>query len=253
MTQANDGEPFEISSQGCLLRGYILRPSKSGQHPTVILSHGFSASTKETKKYALNFSEKGYVVIYYDFCMSGSGQSTGSSVGMSVLTEKTDLINVLHYSQTLEFVDKDKIIFAGCSQGGFVSALAAVECESEIEKLIMIYPALCIPDDARRGQMIDAKFDPNNVPETFKCTFLTLGARYALDVMKMDTNKEICKFKKPVLIVHGIEDKLVDIKYARSAAKDYPNCKLVEIHGDHGFNSEQSLADCKKALFEFLD
>lgn len=102
MAQEGNGEPFEISSQGCLLRGYILRPHESGKHPTVILSHGFLGSTKNTKVYATFFAEKGYAVLYYDFCMSGSGQSTGSSTCMSVLTEKTDLINVLHYFHQIE-------------------------------------------------------------------------------------------------------------------------------------------------------
>lgn len=247
------GEPFEINSQGYILKGFIIRPQKEGKLPAAIVSHGFSSNTDGTKKYAQIFSEKGYVSLYYDFCMSGSGQSTGPSTGMSVLTEKTDLINVLDYVKTLEYVDKDKIILVGCSQGGFVSALAAVEREKEVQKLIMYYPALCIPDDARRGQMINAKFDPNNVPEQFKCTFITLGKKYALDVMKMDTNKEICGYKRPVLIVHGIEDALVNISYSRSAAKGYPNCNLVEIHGDHGFSSEESFSECKKATIEFLN
>lgn len=250
---SGEGEPFEINSQGYILRGYIIRPQQSGKLPVVIVSHGFSSNTNGTKRYAQTFAEQGYVTIYYDFCMTGNGRSTGPTTGMSVLTEKADLINVIDYAKTLDYVDKDKIILAGCSQGGFVSALTAVERENDVQKLIMYYPALCIPDDARRGQMIDAKFDPNNVPEQFKCTFLTLGKRYALDVMKMDTNTEICGFKKPVLIVHGIEDALVNISYAQSAAKGYSNCKLVEIHGDHGFNSEESFNECKKATIEFLN
>ena len=36
----------------------------------------------------------------------------------------------------------------GCSQGGFVSALVAAKNNFPIEKLVLFYPALCIPDDA---------------------------------------------------------------------------------------------------------
>ena len=252
MTQQTP-QPFEIPSQGCLLRGFILLPQQTGKFPTVIVSHGFANSTRDTERFARIFVEQGFAALYYDFCMSGSGNSTGDSTKMSALTERTDVINVVKYAKTLDFVDSDRITLVGCSQGGFVSALAAVADPNEVKSLIMYFPALCIPDDARRGQMIDAKFDPNNVPETFKCLFVTLGKAYALDVMKMDTNEAICSFEKPVLIVHGKEDRLVNIDYARKAAKGYKNCKLVEITGDHGFNSPESFEDCKKATIDFLN
>lgn len=244
-------EPFEIESQGCQLRGFIVRPTKSGKFPTVIVSHGFGSCTRETKKYAQIFVDEGYAAVLFDFCMSGSGKSSGSSLGMSALTEKVDLINVLEFTKKLDFVDNDRITFVGCSQGGFVSALAAVECEDEIERLIMYYPALCIPDDARRGQMINAKFDPKNVPDTLRALFVKLSSKYVLDVIEMDPYKEICSFKKPVLIVHGIKDRLVDIKYSRRARDEYENCKLVEVNGDHGFLFS-GFSEGKQATLEYL-
>ena len=198
--------PFEIESQGCKLRGFILRPRRAGRLPAAIVSHGFGSCTRDTKKYARVFADEGYAAVCFDFCMSGSGRSSGSSLGMSVLTEKTDLLNVLDYIRTLDFVDPARITLAGCSQGGFVSALAAVERESEVEQLIMYYPALCIPDDARRGQMINAKFDPAHVPDQFRALFVKLGSRYVLDVIGMDPYREICGYQKPVLIVHGTKD-----------------------------------------------
>lgn len=242
---------FEIDSQGYKLRGFILRPQLAGKPPAVIVSHGFASCTRDTKKYAMVFVEEGYAAVCFDFCMSGSGKSTGSSLGMSVLTEKADLLNVLDYIKALDFIDPDHITLAGCSQGGFVSALAAAERESEVEQLVMYYPALCIPDDARRGQMINAKFDPAHVPEQFKALFVRLGAKYALDVQGMDPYREICGFSKPVLIVHGTEDKLVDISYSRRAAQSYPNCRLVEVKGDHGFVFS-GFSESKRATLEFL-
>ena len=242
---------FELDSQGCKLRGFILRPPQAGRLPTVIVSHGFASCTRDTKKYAMVFAEEGYAAVCFDFCMSGSGTSSGSSLGMSVLTEKTDLLHVLDYVKTLDFVDTDRITLAGCSQGGFVSALAAAEREDEIERLILYYPALCIPDDARRGQMINAKFDPAHVPERFRALFVRLSSKYVLDVIGMDPFREICGFQKPVLIVHGTKDKLVDISYSRRACESYPNCRLVEVDGNHGFIFS-GFAEGKTATLDFL-
>lgn len=243
--------PFEIDSQGCRLRGFILRPVKEGRIPAVIVSHGFGSCTRDTKKYARVFVDEGYAAICFDFCMSGSGTSSGSSLGMSVLTEKTDLLNVLDYVKTLDYVDPDHITLAGCSQGGFVSALAAVERESEVERLVMYYPALCIPNDARRGHMITARFDPGHVPEQFRALFVKLSSKYVLDVIGMDPFQEICGFQKPVLIVHGTKDRLVDISYSRRACEGYRDCRLVEVRGDHGFILS-GFAQSKRATIEYL-
>ncbi len=243
--------PFEIDSQGCRLRGFVLRPQRAGRLPAAIVSHGFGSSTRDTKKYARVFANEGFAAFCFDFCMSGSGKSTGSSLGMSVLTEKTDLLNVLDYVKGLDFVDTDHITLAGCSQGGLVSALAAAERESEVERLVLYYPALCIPDDARRGQMINARFDPDHVPERFRALFVRLGARYALDAQGLDPYREICGFSKPVLIVHGTKDKLVDIRYSRRACEGYPDCRLVEVDAGHGFLF-QGFPQSRRATVEFL-
>ena len=243
--------PFEIDSQGCKLRGFILRPQRAGRLSAAIVSHGFGSFTRDTKKYARVLSDEGYAAICIDFCMSGSGKSSGSSLVMSVLTEKTDLLNVLDYVKGLDFVDPDHIALVGCSQGGLVSALAAAEREDEVERLVLYYPALCIPDDARRGQMINAKFDPGHVPQEFRALFVRLGAKYALDAQGLDPFREICGFSKPVLIVHGTGDRLVDIRYSRRAAQSYPNCRLVEVNGDHGFIFS-GFAAGRAATVEFL-
>ena len=243
--------PFELDSQGCKLRGFILRPERADRLPAVIVSHGFGSCTRDTKKYARVFVDEGYAAVCFDFCMSGSGRSSGSSLGMSVLTEKTDLLHVLDYVKTLDFVDGNRITLAGCSQGGFVSALAAAERESEVEQLVLYYPALCIPDDARRGRMINARFDPAHVPERFRALFVRLSSKYVLDVIGMDPFREICGFQKPVLIIHGTGDKLVDISYSRRACEGYRNCRLVEVDGDHGFIFS-GFAQSKKATLDFL-
>lgn len=226
---------FAISSQGNKLRGFIMKPKGAGPYKTVIVSHGFGSNLAMSYLYARVFVKKGYCAFIYDFPAAGNGISGGDTTKMSVLTEKQDLINLVDYVRAQDFVDNDHIILAGCSQGGMVSALAAPEVEDKIERIMLYYPALCIPDDARRGVMITAHIDPDNIPETFYAINVKLGRKYAEDAQKLEPWKEICSFKKPVWIIHGKEDPLVKIRYAREAEKRYPDATLVEIHGDHGF------------------
>lgn len=246
-------KPFSIYSHGNTLRGVIIKP-KHAQLPckTAIISHGFASNMAITSPYAKTLVKAGYVAVLYDFCMSGSGVSSGNSTGMSVLTEKANLNDLLYYVRRLPFVDEKHIVLAGCSQGGLVSALCAAECNKYVKALLLYYPALCIPDDARRGHMITARFDPERIPETLYAISVKLGRKYADDAASLDPYKEICAYDKPVLIVHGIEDTLVSIAYSRKAADRYENCKLVEVHGDHGF-IRKGFKACEKATLEFLN
>lgn len=228
-------KPFSVISHRHKLRGIILNPGVTAPAKTVILSHGFASNMLITSPYAKPFLEAGYVVLMYDFCCSGSGISNGKSTDMSVLLQRDNLLDVLDYAKTLDIVDSGRITLCGCSQGGLVSALAAAERESDVQRLILYYPALCIPDDARRGSIIGTKINPENIPEKFLALYIMLGKKYVLDARSIDPYEQICRFSKPVFIVHGIEDKLVNIEYSRKARDFYPDCRLAEIHGDHGF------------------
>ena len=109
----------------------------------------------------------------------------------------------------------------GCSQGGFVSALTAAKLRDEIRKLVLFYPAFCIPDDARSGKMMWAKFDPQNIPEIVKCGPMKLGRCYIADVVNMNPFDEIKGYEGDVLIVHGTADKIVANHYTEEAKKVY--------------------------------
>ena len=229
-------ENFSCNRGTLTIRGYLLRPKDTGRMPAAIISHGFASSTRFTGKYAKRFAEAGYVTVYFDFCGSGKGKSDGASTDMSVLTEKDDLSAVLDKLRSFDFIDPSRIVLAGCSQGGLVSALLAAEREADVAKLVLYYPALCIPDDARRGSMLGGTFDPEHVPQTFRAMFVNLGAKFAIDAQQLDPFKEIRTYSKPVLICHGTADRVVNTSYAQRAADTYPNANLVLVQGgDHGF------------------
>ncbi|MCR5273398.1 MAG: alpha/beta hydrolase [Lachnospiraceae bacterium] len=243
---------FEVDSDGCKCRGKIMFPSKKKNQPVVIISHGFGGCMKDTKINAKLFAELGYVAVYFDFCRSGCRtKSTGKTTEMSVLTQKNDLIRVIDYIKEQPFCDKDRIYLLGLSQGGFVSALAAAEREDDVKELLMYYPALCIPDDVRNGRALNGVFDKDNPPETVMSLYLKLGKKFITDAAKLDPYKEICTFKKPVLIIHGTEDALVSVDYSRKAAEQYENCRLIEIHGDHGFSGD-SYAECEALTIKYM-
>lgn len=254
---------FECKRDGLTIRGTMYRP-KRDHLPIAIVCHGFMAWQDSVKHYAAFLAELGYAAFTFDFCGGSvmNGKSDGKTTEMSVLTETQDLEAVIEYVRNLSYTDPEKILLMGCSQGGFVSALVAAKNNFPIEKLVLFYPALCIPDTARAGKMMMARFDPQNVPDTFRCGLMKLGRCYAMDVMQMDAFAEIKNYAGRVCIVHGTKDKIVNVSYANRAAEAYKSTmpigmqesKRVQLHfidgGGHMFSKKHDVI-AMKLLKEF--
>ncbi len=243
-------EEFELVRDGMLLKGLYYRP-QGDPLPIAIVSHGFMANYSTTKGYAEWFAKHGYASFCFDFNGGGLfGKSDKDTTKMTIFTEVEDLKAVIAHARKLPETDENSVTLMGCSQGGVVSALTAAELQDEITRLILFYPALCIPDDARAGKMMFAKFDPDNIPEIIQCGPMKLGREYAACVQGIDLIEIIRSYGGPVLIVHGTGDDIVDYHYAERAAKAYPHAKLKLIpKGSHGFSKK----DDKTALIYVKD
>ncbi len=227
------------------IRGLYFHPQGT-KLPIAIISHGFMANYRTTDGYAKWFAERGYAAFCFDF--NGGGlmcKSDKDTTKMTIFTEEKDLKAVIEYAKSLRETDSQSVTLMGCSQGGVVSALTAADLQEQIKRLILFYPALCIPDDARAGKMMLAEFDPENIPEVFSCGPMKLGRDYAASVLKTDLISEISSYKGRVLIVHGTADRIVDYHYSEKAQEAYPRAalKLIE-NGKHGFSQK----DDKTAL-----
>lgn len=229
---------FSCQRDGLTIRGYEYRPEGTNL-PIAIVSHGFMANLMTVKHYAQHLAKMGYAAFCFDFCGGCviMGRSDGRTTDMSVLTEVRDLQTVIEYAKSLSYTDSSKILLMGCSQGGFVSALTAAKLKNEVQKLVLFYPALCIPDDARSGKMMWAKFDPQDIPKIVKCGPMKLGRCYVADVVNMNPYDEIKGYEEDILLVHGTADKIVKISYAEKAVETYesePYERSVTYHTIEG-------------------
>lgn len=257
---------FEVRRENLVIRGVSCFPDEAGKNLTpIILSHGFMSNHHIVENYAreavLRF---GFCAFSFDFCGGCEvGESDGKTTDMSVFTECDDLKAIISYVRNRKEVEPDQLILFGCSQGGLVSALTAVQCSEWVRALILFYPALCIPDDARKGHMMQAEFDPHEIPDVIPCGSVNLGKQYPESVMEMDPFKEIKGYQGPVLIVHGTKDPVVSTSYARKAYEVYkertslddspnPSSQLVLLDGaGHGFTPEYA-KQAMDAVEQFL-
>lgn len=235
-------KPFSCRRERFTVRGFEYREENSNRVP-VIMSHAFMSNQKIMKKYAQVLAEEGYVVFTYDFCGGAiRGKSDGEFSDMSIQTEADDLKAVIAYVEQLDYVEAGRLILVGASQGGFVSCLVAEEYQERIDKLLLLYPALCIPDNAREGKMLMIKFDPEHIEETMTSRPFRFSPAYPKSAINIDIFGKLENIKIPMLIIHGSADKIVDVEYAKKAiaASDNPASQLVVIEGaGHGFNKKQ--------------
>lgn len=229
---------------------YIPNGAKGQRYPTVIFSHGFSSSHRFHSRYGIAFAKAGIACYTFDFCGgSAMSKSEGKMEDMSVVTERNDLEDVFQAARTWSWVDTNNMFLCGESQGGFVSAFAGVDLQEELRGIMLLYPAFHIP-----VAMWKAFPDPSKA-EYKKEAFgsVKCGKKYVLDAQAQNTT-DICRsFYKPVLIIHGDSDRLVDVTYAYQAKKDYPNAELKIIKdADHGFFMPSQGEQAAKWMIEWV-
>lgn len=233
---------------GKSIYGVISNPNMAGKHGVAIISHGFNGTHHFGKDYFKTLNDLGYAVYTFDFpCGSIHSQSDNNTMNMSVSDEKNALKDIVAYFQKQKDVDKNRIVLIGESQGGFVSALAASELKEQVSNLVLIYPALCIPDNwnARYPRVED-------IPEVSEIWGVKLGKKFMMDIRPMKPFETIGNYKGRVLIVHGTDDKIVPIDYSKRAEQTYGDAtlKIIDKAG-HGFNpAERKLSN--QYVKEFL-
>lgn len=222
----------EIRLQGSMgeLYGELKLPGADGPVPLVILSHGFGGSHRWNRDYADALTEAGYATFNFDFCGGGpSGQSEGSMLQMSVLTEAEDLNAVIdHFLADGRF---DQIILWGESQGGFVSTYVAGTRPQDVAGLIALYPAYVLQDNCRASTP-----DPENIPDTLELMGMQIGGIYNRDAMSFDIYDVMAQYTGKTLILHGTADSIVPISYSERALEVFPDAELIRLeNADHGF------------------
>ena len=233
------------------LYGVLSRPAHAkGKMPVAIIAHGFNGTHHFGRNYFDALNKLGYQVYTFDFaCGSVNSRSDNNTMNMSILDEQSDLEAIVRYFKQQPDVDASRIVLIGESQGGLVSALTAASMPKEISRTILIFPALCIPDNwtARYPNLSD-------IPDTTRLWNVPMGRRFFTEVRDINVFKRIGKYKRPVLIVQGDKDPVVSMKDSERAVKIYKDARLHVIPGaGHGFKPkefEESIYQIVKFLTE---
>lgn len=206
-----------------------------------IIMHGFTANrnTDLLKQIADNLRDENVASVRFDF--NGHGESDGKFENMTVCNEIADAQAILEYVRTDPHV-RD-IFLVGHSQGGVVASMLAGLYPDIIKKVVLLAPAAQLKDDALKGNTQGAKYDPNHIPPLVPLVGQKLGMKvggfYLRTAQILPIYEVSARFTRPVSIIAGTNDQVVDPKYAKKYDEIYQNSKLQLIkEADHRFSGD---------------
>ena len=231
-------EELWCNRDGMNIYGVMYRPEGAGKVPVVILSHSSSLTHAAMAGYAERLAAEGYAAYCFDFCGGSSeSKSDGSTDDMTVFTEMDDLRAVINDVKRLDYVDADRVVLLGSSQGGLVSALLAETMADEVDAMVLFYPAFNIPELVRMFEGFGDFGSMGDWGSSGMGGMMTMSETYVNAIKDYDVWANIGTYPHPVCIVHGTSDIIVPISNSEKAVELYPDAVLHSIEGaNHGFN-----------------
>ena len=241
-------QEIELDNQGQRIYGIAYIPSTEDERvPLVICAHGLGGSYRTNTPYAEQLASHGIAAYCFDFRGGGGSNSDGDTTEMSVMTEVSDLEVIMEAASEWNFVDENKIVLLGTSQGGIASAIAAARHTDKVSVLVLMYPAFLV------GDAVHEQFDSlTDVPDSFRFHWITVGRPYVEDMWDYDVYEEIGNYTKKVLLMHGSADGIVPVSYSDRAAEIYDDVEYYVIDGaGHGFNGG-AFEEAVRHIFDYL-
>lgn len=210
--------------------------------PLVIICHGFTANCNGGMETSLADAvvKNGMAALRFDF--NGHGKSEGRFEDMTVLNEIEDLKCVIDWARKQPWVES--IALTGHSQGGVVVSMTAGELgDSIIKAEVLMAPAAVLRDDALRGNVMGASYDPwtyegdyVELPIMRDGENLKLGRAYWESARILPIYETARRYEGPTLIFHGTHDRVVPYTYGERFHQEIKGSELHLIEGDdHGF------------------
>lgn len=174
----------------------------------VILCHGYNSCQADLEYMAQALANEGYLALTIDFRGGGTKViSMGKTTDMSLKTEVEDVCGAVEFINRTRGGQFDKLYLYGESQGGLVSLLTAAMLGDKIAGLLLLYPALCIPDDMSKVTIPEG--------ENHHLMGMDISQKYLDEVPKFDVYEMIKNFGGSMTIAHGDNDRTVNISYSQ--------------------------------------
>ena len=219
------------------LAGTLHLPDQPSQFG-IVLGHCFTCTRHTTilRRLAKDLIEEGFIALRFDF--SGNGQSEGE------FSQSTYSKQITEMQKAVEIVASNGaawIGMAGHSMGGLISFLTASQTES-VNAVCAIGSRLTAMKATHFLSQTQREILENTgqVSFTSRGRFLTVTEDFFSDADRFELQQILQAFHKPLLMIHGDQDKIIPVREANRAREISNGSVDVEIiaGGDHMFSRE---------------
>ncbi len=234
-----------VNRKNLVLRGYLNLPTNASK--IVVMLHGFTGHRMEHNGHFRTLSrllsEQGIASIRMDY--HGNGESDGefSDFDFDYLLE--DAKDMLSFARRVDGIKEVYVL--GFSLGGAVASL--VVSDDNADKLLLWSPAGSMAEIAR------SRFNSAKKLENGNCYFsgFEMSYRFVETIEKYDMYQNTANFTKPVLIIHGENDKSVNILYGQKYNNMYVNSEFYLINETgHGYDEYEKKNELYRKSLNFL-
>lgn len=236
----------ETVSRGLTLRGFLELPEGVKKPPLLVMFHGFTGCKAE-KHFLLSRLSKevvraGVATLRFDF--GGTAESDGDFLDVTPLTEIEDGLNIISFARQLEQVDRSRISLLGFSLGGFVAANVAGRVPDQLERLILISPAVATHKKMERMYL-----------ETGSCGrgSLVVSKKFFEDGNTIDVMEVSGHYRGPVTIVQGTIDTAVPPETALRYQSNFASATLHYVEGAvHAYDTPEHFKELTELVIQAL-
>lgn len=181
------------STSGSILHAWQLTPNSEFNGISMVFFHGNAGNLIYQTSGPFAFAKRGYKVLLMDY--SGFGNSSGEATRENVLLDGQSTIEYALKSAELK---ADKYIVYGQSLGGHLVAPAAMDYQDQLDGIVIEGAFSSHHDIAAKRAWIMGR--------------IFVAEKYA-------AKRAIQKWKKPVLIVHSVNDQTIPFKHGERLFK----------------------------------
>lgn len=231
---------FTVPHHGRSTHGIAAFPDGDGSasFPLVIMSHGYNGYETDFEKTTEYFASHGVAAASISFCGGSTRDGSGfPTTSMTIDTECEDVTAVADALTARPDVDKSRVYLFGASMGGLVSVITSQRCPGRFRGLLLLFPALCVPDNWNE------RFpDVADIPESLEFWGMELGRGFFLSLRTLDVDGALADFDGRILLMHGDRDPIVPLSYALHAKETGRRVSLETFIGEgHGFSLPATL------------
>lgn len=169
---------------------------------------------------------------------------------MTVYGEILDGIKILDYVRNT--VKAKHIYLIGHSQGGVVASMLSGYYRDIIEKLALLAPAATLKTDAQDRVCQGSTYDLTHVPELVDVSGFNVGGAYFRTAQLLPIYQTAEHYNRKVLLIHGLDDKIVSPNASRKFHTLLPESELHLIKGEGHMSTGENRPEILKLVGDFL-